>query len=123
MCAVLVDLQGKVNGVDTRWTFFQEPFVVEDPFGSKFPVPSEFDFSLLNTILRHKLSQREFSESRCYGIFKTRNPDESVDERSMLWPGIEITAAFLGRSSSNHKFRLLTAFGEALSSIWSWYDP
>jgi hypothetical protein len=37
-----------------RWTYFQVPLIVEDALGFKFPVPSEYDHDLLNTIIKHR---------------------------------------------------------------------
>ena len=51
---VVLEIRNSMPVADTRWTYFQAPLVVEDVLGFKFPVPSEFDYSMLNTIIKHK---------------------------------------------------------------------
>jgi hypothetical protein len=49
---LLLEIKGSM--LDVRWTYFQAPLQVEDAMGRKFPVPSEYDFSLLQAIIQHR---------------------------------------------------------------------
>ncbi len=39
---------------DGRWTFFQAALMIEDALGRKFPVPSEYDYGLLDNIIKYR---------------------------------------------------------------------
>jgi len=51
---VVLEIRGSLATPNAKWTFFQAPFIVEDALGFKFPVPSEYDFELLNAIIKHR---------------------------------------------------------------------
>jgi hypothetical protein len=42
----------KTSTLDVRWTYFQAPLQIEDALGVKFPVPSEYDFRMLQIIIK-----------------------------------------------------------------------
>ncbi|KAL9620736.1 MAG: hypothetical protein Q9160_004749 [Pyrenula sp. 1 TL-2023] len=62
--AVILEIRERLPASpDTRWTFFQDPLVVEDPSGHKFPVPAEYDYTLLSEIVTIKLQTGSCSEN------------------------------------------------------------
>ena len=98
MYSIALEIRDSIRSVDTRWTFFQAPIVVEDTFGFKFPVPSEYDFSTLETIIRHRFREGEASrhvKAGNYELFKTRSSEEVIKSNSRLFPGMEITMAII----------------------------
>lgn len=63
MYAVVLEIRERLHASpDTRWTFFQDPLVVEDPYGYRFPVPSEYDYTLLKAVVTTKLQASSCSE-------------------------------------------------------------
>ena len=52
--AVVIHLKGTPSFADARWSCFQDPVHFEDPFGAKFPVPSEYSDRMLHAIVRSK---------------------------------------------------------------------
>jgi hypothetical protein len=95
---VLLEIKSSISGVDTRWTFFQAPFVVEDAFGFRFPVPSEYDYALLNNIIQWRFQDRDsFAEVRAgnYELYKTQKSDEIITFNTFLTPGTSITMAII----------------------------
>jgi hypothetical protein len=78
--------------------YFQAPLVVEDAFGCKFPVPSEYDFNLLDTIVRKKFDTGPGSLDILagnYEYFKTKNSADVLSKTSRLLPGTAITMAVI----------------------------
>jgi hypothetical protein len=51
---VVLEIKSSLTFADTRWTYFQVSLLVEDALGFKFPVPSEYDYELLDTIIKHR---------------------------------------------------------------------
>ena len=94
----MLEIKGSLGGVDTRWTFFQAPFMVEDALGFKFPVPSEYDYDLLNTIIKHKFQEgpgsREVKAGN-YELFKTKNSRQIISPDIRLKAGTAITMAVI----------------------------
>jgi hypothetical protein len=45
-------IQIKASILDVRWMYFQAPLQIEDALGVKFPVPSEYDFRMLQIIIK-----------------------------------------------------------------------
>lgn len=100
---VLLDIKSSVGGIDTRWTFFQAPYVVEDAFGFKFPVPSEYDFAMLNNIIQWRFQDRiSYSEVQAgnYELYKTKNSSEVITIDTFLTPGTYITMGLIVRRSN-----------------------
>lgn len=54
MYAVVLEIKSSLPGPDMRWSFIQAPLTVEDALDYKFPVLSEYEFDLLDTIVQHK---------------------------------------------------------------------
>jgi hypothetical protein len=84
--------------VDTRWTFFQAPLIVEDALGFKFPVPSEYSYDLLVAIIQHRFREGEGARDVGAGNFelsKRSNSQEVISEKFRLLPGTEIVMAII----------------------------
>lgn len=81
-----------------RWTFLQDPVIVEDALGRKFPVPSEYDFSLLDAIIKRKFQAGPCSAHVAageYEIMDTKNRSHVLTVGSFLTPGGSLTMAIL----------------------------
>lgn len=92
-----------MSTVDTHWTFFQAPLIIEDALGLKFSVPSEYDYSTLDVLIRHRFrdgtGSREVSVGN-YELFRTKRRGEIIEPNARLLPGTEITmAVILGTST------------------------
>jgi hypothetical protein len=84
--------------VDTRWTFFQVPLTVEDALGLKFPVPSEYNYALLDTIIKHRFQEGPGSlDVRVgnYEVFSSKNSGRIISAGDRLLPGMNLTMAIL----------------------------
>ncbi|KAH6860841.1 hypothetical protein BKA58DRAFT_448594 [Alternaria rosae] len=82
--AVVLEIRDSNKVMDTGWTYFQDPFVVEDAFGRKFPVPSEFDYDMLDTIDRRKFqtgvgSQDQEVKAAAHHVAHLRFPLQHTD--------------------------------------------
>ncbi|KAH7077365.1 hypothetical protein FB567DRAFT_608462, partial [Paraphoma chrysanthemicola] len=101
---VVLEIRNSLTTVDTRWTHFQAPLVVEDALGFKFPVPSEYDFNLLDSIIQTRFKQgagsREVRSGR-YELCKSKKRSETVTAASRLLPGTAITMAIIVDTSIN----------------------
>jgi hypothetical protein len=98
MYGLLLEIKGSVGLGDTRWTYFQAPLIVEDALGFKFPVPSEYDFELLDTIVKHRFLEGPGSlevEAGNYELFNTKNAKQIISADVRLFPGTSITMAIL----------------------------
>jgi hypothetical protein len=83
---------------DIRWTHLQDPVLVEDALGRKFPVPSEFDFTLLERIIQHKFSEGPGSIEVSHGDYQVRdakNRNLVLAASSRLRPGSSLFMAIL----------------------------
>ncbi|KAI4687639.1 uncharacterized protein J4E88_003230 [Alternaria novae-zelandiae] len=80
--------------VDTRWTFFQAPLEVEDAFGVRFPIPTEYDYGLIDTVIRYRFKigggAMEVSAGN-YELCRKQNRFDIINESSRLQPGTAIT--------------------------------
>lgn len=73
---VVLEIKDSLSLGNTSWTYFQAPLIVEDALGFKFPVPSEYDFELLDTIIKHRFLEGPGSsevEAGNYELFNTKN--------------------------------------------------
>jgi len=80
--------------LDTRWTFFQAPLEVEDAFGVRFPIPTEYDYDLMDYVIRHRFQSGTGSmevKVGNYELCRKRNRSDIVTETSRLQPGTAIT--------------------------------
>jgi len=72
--------------------------VVEDALGCKFPVPSEYDFDLLDAVVKQKFNAGPGSldvQAGNYEYFKTKNSNDVLSRTSRLLPGTAITMAII----------------------------
>ncbi len=95
---MVLEIKGSLALGDTRWTFFQAPLLVEDALGFRFPVPSEYDYALLDTIIRHRFLDGPGSfdvELGNYELFKTNDSKKVRSSSERLLPGTSITMAIL----------------------------
>jgi hypothetical protein len=78
--------------------YFQDPLMVEDALGFKFPVPSEYDYDLLDVIIKHRFIKGPGSlevEAGNYEFFQTRNSNSTISKNSSFFPGMAITMAIV----------------------------
>ena len=97
--AVVLEIRTSINNTpDTRWSHFQDPIIVEDALGRKFPFPSEFSFSDLEAMLRHRFREgpgfREVSTGE-FEILEGRNRTKVPSETTLLRPGSSLTMAII----------------------------
>jgi hypothetical protein len=95
---VVLEIKDSLSLGNTSWTYFQAPLIVEDALGFKFPVPSEYDFELLDTIIKHRFLEGPGSsevEAGNYELFNTKNSRQVISANARLLPGANITMAIL----------------------------
>lgn len=95
---VVLEIKGSLALGDTRWTYFQAPLIVEDALGFKFPVPSEYDYDLLDKIVRHRFIEGPGAlevEAGNYELFNSKNSRQIITAKVRLLPGTSITMAIL----------------------------
>ncbi|PSN71986.1 hypothetical protein BS50DRAFT_583594 [Corynespora cassiicola Philippines] len=95
--AILVQIRDSSASIDTRHTWFQDPVVIEYPFGIKFPVPSEYGCTLMGAVVFHKFMENEYgkgvNEDRIIEMFYSDDPDIPIKKTCPLLPGRTIIAA------------------------------
>ena len=97
---VLLRIEASLPAPDIRRTFFQDPLAIEDAEGVRFPVPSEYDFKLLNDIIKLRFEVGPLSKDvrvGNYELFKTLNGKDVITADTRLLPGTAITMALLMR--------------------------
>lgn len=95
---MVLELRGTLSAPDTRWTFFQDPLILEDALGAKFPVPSEYDFSLVNVIIQKRFEKGPGSKSvqlGNYELVQARSGGRVLSEQTKLRPGTSVIMAIL----------------------------
>ena len=95
---VVLDIRESMATVDTRWTYFQAPLILEDALGLKFPVPSEYDYGTLEAIIKHRFSVGMGSQDvqvGNYELFKAKRRAELISPNTRLLPGTEIIMAII----------------------------
>ncbi|KAI1410823.1 hypothetical protein F5Y13DRAFT_166896 [Hypoxylon sp. FL1857] len=97
--AVVLEIQTSITSTpDITWNFFQDPLIVEDALGRKFPVPSEYDYSLLDAIIKHRFQDGPGAVQVAagdYEIMDAGNRLHILSANSLLRPGCSITMAVL----------------------------
>lgn len=71
---------------------------MEDALGRKFPVPSEYDYSLLDAIIKHKFQDGPGAVQVAagdYEIMDAKNRLHILSVDSQLRPGCSVTMAIL----------------------------
>ena len=84
--------------LDTRWTYFQRPYIFQDALGFTTPIPAEYDFELIKTIIKHKFKDRPGYRQVLLGnyeIFETQHPSHLISADTHITPGTAITMAIL----------------------------
>jgi hypothetical protein len=74
---------------------------VEDALGFKFPVPSEYDYDMLDNIIRHRFKEGAGSTEVVLGNYefcKTNLRSATITPTSRLVPGTAITMAVIIRT-------------------------
>ena len=95
---VVLEIRDTLTGPDTRWTYLQAPFRVEDALGFQFPVPSEYDYDMLITIIQRRFQKGAGSldvRAGNYELCKTKKSSELVTAGTRLTPGTAITMAII----------------------------
>ncbi len=55
---VMLEIRTSTRGIDTRFTFFQDPVRVRDALGRVFAFPSELSIEALNAEVKARFKQR-----------------------------------------------------------------
>ena len=95
---VVVEIRDATPGPDVRWTYFQQPLLIEDALGRKFPVPSEYHFDLLETVIKHKFQTgpgAKHVNAGNYELCKMHKWSDVITPKSRLLPGMAITMAII----------------------------
>ncbi|KAI8941307.1 hypothetical protein NX059_002534 [Plenodomus lindquistii] len=93
--------------IDTRMTWFQAPLRVEDALGLKFPVPSEYDYDMLDTIIRRRFKYGIGSrnvEAGNYEICRATRRSEAVTANSNILPGTSLVMVVLVSTSCTYNY-------------------
>lgn len=96
--AVVLNIQSSLKGPDVRWSHFQQPLLIEDALGRKYPVPSEGDFGMLKAILEHKFKDGPGAEHvrvGNYELCRSSRRSEVLDPATRLLPGTAILMAII----------------------------
>ncbi|SPN99173.1 uncharacterized protein DNG_02208 [Cephalotrichum gorgonifer] len=97
--SVVLEIRGfMMTRPDCRWTFFQDPVMVEDALGLKFPVPSEYDFELLDQIIRYRFRTGPGSTEvglGDYQVMESRRSSTILSAESRIRPGSSLIMAIL----------------------------
>ncbi|KAF3040939.1 hypothetical protein E8E12_007860 [Didymella heteroderae] len=129
---VVLEICNALTVVDTRWTLFQAPLVVEDALGFKFPVPSEYDFDKLDTIIRQRFktgfASREVAAGN-YELCKANDRSFTLSELSRLLPGTSIIMAIVVVAQGPHDMRCPMPHCKSRQALpwlnggYTWYYP
>ena len=95
---MVLEIREHVTTIDTSMTYFQAPFTVEDALGFKFPIPSEYDYDMMETIIRRRFKEGTASQEVLagdYELCKTTKRSETITANSRILPGTFITMAII----------------------------
>ncbi|KAH5050890.1 hypothetical protein HBI37_198680 [Parastagonospora nodorum] len=95
---VVLEFRDSMNTVDTRFTYFQAPFQVEDALGFMHLVPSEYLLDEVENVLRYKFRKGPGATAVLRGdfeLFKTKKRTETITAATQLLPGMAITMAVI----------------------------
>jgi hypothetical protein len=84
--------------LDTRWRFFQTPYVFEDALGRVYPIPSEFDFDLIRTVIKAYFQKAPGYRQVLLGnyeLFSSRDTRKVISATTYIPPGTTISMAIL----------------------------
>ncbi|KAF2664238.1 hypothetical protein BT63DRAFT_104735 [Microthyrium microscopicum] len=96
--SILVEIKSNLTGPDTRLSYFQPPVQVEDALGHKFLLPSEFEFDLLEVIIKHRFRTGPGSlevKVGNYEVFDAKNSNHILVSTEKFIPGARVTMAVL----------------------------
>jgi len=99
--AVVLEIRDSGRAVNTGWAYFQEPFAIEDAFGYRFPIPSEFDFDLLEHCIRHRFKEGAASQDVArgnYELLRSKERSSIITTTSQLLPGTSIVMVVIVRA-------------------------
>ncbi|OAK98669.1 hypothetical protein IQ06DRAFT_22129 [Phaeosphaeriaceae sp. SRC1lsM3a] len=95
---VVLEIRDSVTSVDTRFTYFQAPYQVEDARGFVFPVPSEYSLDELENIIIYKFRMGAGAldvQQGNYELCNTKRRSKRVMSTDDLRPGMAITMAII----------------------------
>ena len=99
----MLDIQVSLGAVDIRMTYAQRPFFVEDALGFRYPVPSEFDYDMLDTIVKLRFRKGAGSEDVAIGNYEFLRADRRsliITASSQLAPGTPIVMVVIAGIST-----------------------
>lgn len=95
---MVLEIRSSLPGVDARFTYYQLPFHVEDALGRVFPIPSEFDFRMINVIITAQFDEGPGSSDvklGNYELFRSQDKAQPIAPNTVLRPGTKIVMAIL----------------------------
>lgn len=95
---IVLEIQSSFHVPDTRWTWFQEPFKVEDALGVKFPIPAEYNLDLIDVIIKTRFKNGPGSQDvqlGNYELVQARNSSQAICAKTFLHPGTQIIMAII----------------------------
>lgn len=98
MYGILLEIKSSFHVADARWIWFQEPFKVEDALGIKFPIPAEYNFDLIDAIIKTRFKSGPGSRDvrlGNYELVQARNSSQAISEMTLLRPGAQIIMAII----------------------------
>ncbi|KAF4626011.1 hypothetical protein G7Y89_g12151 [Cudoniella acicularis] len=96
---VLLSVQSNLSNLNTRHTWLQDPMKFEDAYGRVVPIPVEFDYSMMEGIIRGKFQSgrgKVLVERNQWKLFNPANPQNLLSAEN--WeplPGMKITMAMI----------------------------
>ena len=96
----MLEIRTSVRGIDTRFTYFQDPVRVKDALGRVFYFPSEFSIEALNAEIKARFKEGRGSKEVKAGnfeVFDARNHYELLraSGSNVLLPGVLINMAIV----------------------------
>lgn len=101
---ILLQLKSSSQAPDTRWTWFQDPFKVEDALGLKFPIPAEYGFDLIEVIIKTRFKNGPGSQDvqlGNYELVQARDSSQAISAETRLRPGTHIIMAIIINKHDN----------------------
>ena len=97
---IVLEIRARVLGIDTRFTFFQDPVRVEDALGRVFPFPSEYSIDALIAEIKARFREgpgRTEVMAGDFEIFDAKNADQvlTITGRNILLPRMSINMAIV----------------------------
>jgi hypothetical protein len=70
MYNLVLQIQASISPVDTRWTFFQAPVILEDALGRNMLIPSEYSVDYLEVLIQHRFREGPGSQEVKFGQYE-----------------------------------------------------